>query len=83
MSRYARVIGQTGNTNQVESAECGETEAIVKERLARFKDDKELLIELVERDLLDYSSACEALGRLELNIRRAKERLAKMKKGSK
>ena len=81
MGKYTRVnnssIGQAKTANAVES--CENTAKRVKENLARQEDNKEFILEAMNRDLFNYEEMHRALGRIEVNIYHAKQELKHIK----
>ena len=80
MARYSRV-------ENVETAsrprECRQTKKNLKENIARFEDDMELIQECMSRDLIDYDKANQAIGRIYMNIKYLKDELKSYKKQGK
>ena len=59
---------------------CQNNKKRLKENLAMQKDNKDFIIEAMNRDLFDYNEIHRTLGRVEVNITHIKTELKQLKK---
>lgn len=87
MSKYSREIQGRVKAGPLQAAnevsECRSSKKRMKENIARYEDDIELLRELMSRDLIDYDQCNKAIGRAYMNLQYSKEELKSYKKQGK
>ena len=82
MNRYGRV-GMEAKTNTPQTDSCHRTKKQIKDSIARVEDDLALLQEALTRDISDYSSTTEAIGRSYVRLVYLKTELKDYKKQGK
>lgn len=85
MNKYARQQGKTelggmAKTANVPTDSCHRKKKDIKKSITDREDDIALMREVLTRDLSDYSSVNETIGRLYMNLVYLKEELANYKK---
>ncbi len=82
MNRYGRV-GMEAKMNTPQTDSCHRTKKQIKDSIASVEDDLALLQEVLTRDISDYSSTTEAIGRSYVRLVYLKSELKEYKKQGK